>query len=129
MNIRYDSIVSRSRFKKFQKERLYVPGRLFGLLYEDPQHYSNIDISAVVAKDDINYAGVCIYMDKYLFGWRGAADGIVGVYVKPEYRGRGVAGQLLKRMIDRNDKVMGHTYDLNRVADKLNTERLIELKC
>lgn len=126
MSIRYVSQVKKSHLQRFYKEQLYMPGRLFGLLYNNPEDFP-YDMNAVVSKEGDEINGVCIYMDNYKFGWKGPVDGIVGVYVKPEHRGKGIAGKLLKRMLIRNNKVLGHTYDLNKVAKKIKSERLKEL--
>lgn len=125
MYIRYASKVSKARLQKFYKDRLYVPGRLFGMLYQDPQDYPEPEI--VTASDDLGIKGVCIYLNDFKFGWRGTCDGLVGVYVKPEFRNQGIAEKLLIRMLERNDKVLGYTSSLSRVANKINSERLVGL--
>lgn len=127
MDIVFTSKVKKSQLKKFYEERLYVPGRLFSKYYVYPEDYP-YDTSVVTTTIDDEIVGVCIYYDKFTFGWEGQVDGLVGAYVKPKNRCQGIAGKMLERMLRYNKKVMGYTYDLNSVVRKLNSDRLIKLR-
>jgi len=122
MSVRYASKISKKKVKTLLENRMYVPGRLFGQFYRSPEDYP-YEAAVVVSKEDDEVTGVCIYFDKFKYGWRGNADGLVGVYVKPEHRGKGIAGKMVKHMLKKNKKVMGHTPDLNRVASAIASGR------
>lgn len=126
MFVRYISKVNKNHLEKFKEEQLCVPGRLFDKLYKYPEYYP-YNISAVVAKDEDEVTGVCLYFDDFKFGYVGDCNGIVGVYVKPQHRNKGLGEQLVRRMVARNRRVMGHTYDLNRVARKIKSNRLVRI--
>ena len=64
--------------------------------------------------------GVCIYIDNFKFGWSGDCSGIVGAYVKPDYRKKGIAKKLAEIMMENNDRSMGYTYDLAPVVKNVN---------